>query len=81
MAVYMGTKSVTITLEEDLLKKIDSFVSQGYYPNRSRSIEGVVKEGLKVLQEQHIAEQAKLLDTSDVEEWFEDEIELWQEKY
>ena len=81
MVIYMGTKSVTITLDEDLLKKIDSFVSQGYYPNRSRSIEGVVQKGLKALQQQHIAEQAKLFDTSDVEEWFEGEIELWQEKY
>ena len=81
MVIFMGTKSVTITLDEDLLQKIDSFVSLGYYPNRSRSIEGVVKKGLKAIQEQHIAEQAKLFDTSDVEEWFEGEIELWQEKY
>ena len=45
----MATKSITITLEEDLLKELDSFVSQGYYPNRSRSIEGVIREGLKAI--------------------------------
>ncbi len=77
----MATKSINITLDENLVEKIDSFVSQGQYPNRSRSIESLIKEGLKALQEQHIAEQAKLLDTSDVEEWFEGEIGLWQEKY
>ena len=77
----MTTKSISITLEEELLKKVDSYVTQGYYPNRSRSFEGVLREGLKAIEEQHIAEQAKLLDTSDVEEWFEGEIELWQEQY
>lgn len=77
----MPTKSINITLDENLVKKLDSFVSQGYYPNRSRSIESVLRQGLKAIQEEHIAQQAKLLDTKDVEDWFEGEIELWQEKY
>jgi metal-responsive CopG/Arc/MetJ family transcriptional regulator len=65
----MSTKSINITIDEKLLAKLDVIVASGKYPNRSRSIE------------EAIADKLKALDEEDTEEWFEGELESWQEKY
>jgi metal-responsive CopG/Arc/MetJ family transcriptional regulator len=77
----MATKNITITVEENLLKRSDGIVSQGIYPNRSRLIEDAIAAKLKELDEKFIGAQAALLDPSDAEEWFEGEIEQWREEY
>lgn len=77
----MSTKSINITIDEKLLAKLDAVVASGKYPNRSRSIEEAIADKLKVLDEEAIGEQAKLLNEEDAEEWFEGELESWQEKY
>jgi metal-responsive CopG/Arc/MetJ family transcriptional regulator len=77
----MATKSITITLEENLIARSDSVVSLGIYPNRSRFIEDAIASKLLELDEKFIGEQAALLDSDDAEEWFEGEIEQWQEEY
>ena len=77
----MATKSINITIDEELLAKLDVFVSAGRYPNRSRSIEDAIKTKLKELDEEAIGEQAKLLNKNESEEWFEGELKTWQEKY
>lgn len=77
----MPTKSINITIDEKLLAKLDEFVNIGKYPNRSRSIEDAIKTKLKELDEEAIGEQAKLLNENESEEWFEGELESWQEKY
>ena len=77
----MATKSINVTIDEELLTRLDLLVSAGRYPNRSRSIEDAIKSKLKELDEEAIGEQAKLLDKKESEEWFEGELESWQEKY
>ncbi|MDJ0649921.1 MAG: ribbon-helix-helix domain-containing protein [Xenococcaceae cyanobacterium MO_188.B19] len=77
----MPTKSINITIDQEILAKLDSIVANKSYPNRSRIIEEAIKEKLQILDEQIIGEQAKLLAQNEAEEWLEGELELWQEEY
>ena len=77
----MPTKSINITIDEEVLQKSDRLVQEGKYPNRSRFIEEAIALRLKQIDAEFIGEQAKLLAEDESEEWFEGEIESWQEEY
>jgi Arc/MetJ-type ribon-helix-helix transcriptional regulator len=77
----MSTKSINITIDEEVLNQSDCLVKAGKYPNRSRFIEEAITLRLKQLDAEFIGEQAKLLSQEESEEWFEGELESWQEKY
>lgn len=74
----MATKNVNITIDEQVLAQSDLLVKRGIYPNRSRFIEEAIAAKLKQIDSDFIGEQAKLLNSSDSEEWLEGEFELWQ---
>jgi Arc/MetJ-type ribon-helix-helix transcriptional regulator len=77
----MSTKSINITIDEEILNQSDRLVKPGKYANRSRFIEEAIALRLKQLDAEFIGEQAKLLSQEESEEWFEGELEAWQEKY
>jgi Arc/MetJ-type ribon-helix-helix transcriptional regulator len=77
----MSTKSINITIDEEVLSQSDRLIAEGKYANRSRFIEEAVALRLKQLDAEFIGEQAKLLDQEEPEEWLEGEIESWQEEY
>ncbi|MEY2833161.1 MAG: hypothetical protein RLZZ574_2420 [Cyanobacteriota bacterium] len=77
----MSTKSINITISEEILSQSDRLVKAGKYANRSRFIEEAITLRLKQLDAEFIGEQAKLLSQEESEEWFEGELESWQEKY
>lgn len=77
----MPTKSINITLDQEVLAQLDLLVADKRYANRSRMIEEAIKEKLQTLDEEIIGEQAKLLNQEESEEWLEGELELWQEEY
>lgn len=77
--MIMATKSINITIEEAILIESDRLVASGKYTNRSRFIEEAIQLRLKQLDAEFIGEQSKLLNPDEAEEWFEGEVELWQE--
>lgn len=78
----MPSKSINITVDEDLIAKSDDLVVKGKYANRSQFVQASIEFMLKKLDAEAIGEQAKLLNTdTDSEEWFEEELESWQEQY
>ena len=77
----MTTKSINVTIDEEILSQSDAVVASGKYANRSRFIQEAIANMLQKLDEEHIAEQAKLLKDDEAEEWFEGELESWQEEY
>ena len=77
----MSTKSINITIDQQILARLDSMVTNKIYANRSRIIEEAVREKLQALDEELIGEQAKLLSQDEAEEWLDGELELWQEEY
>lgn len=77
----MPTKSINITIDEEVLIQSDLLVQAGKYANRSRFIEEAITLRLKQLDAEFIGEQAKFLNQDDSEEWLAGEIESWQEEY
>lgn len=57
----MGAAKVAITLDEELLHRIDDLVANKRFPNRSRAIQDAVREKLERLDRGRLArESAKL---------------------
>ncbi len=77
----MATKSINITIDEEILSQSDRLVKEKKYASRSRFIEEAITLQLKQLDAEFIGKQAKLLNKNEAEEWFEGELESWQEKY
>jgi metal-responsive CopG/Arc/MetJ family transcriptional regulator len=77
----MGAAKVAITIEEELLERIDRLVEQRKFPNRSRAIQEAVRDKLDRLDRGRLARECAKLDRAfeqkmadeglagDLEEW------------
>jgi metal-responsive CopG/Arc/MetJ family transcriptional regulator len=68
----MGAAKVAITIEEQLLKRIDRLVEQRKFPNRSRAIQEAVRDKLERLERGRLARECAKLDRS-IEQHIADE--------
>ncbi|MDD5153700.1 MAG: ribbon-helix-helix domain-containing protein [Desulfovibrionales bacterium] len=79
----MGTAKIAITIEEEVLGKLDRLVSSKVFPNRSKAIQEAIKEKLARVNRSRLAREcAKLdpdLEKTIAEEGFSREIEKWPE--
>jgi metal-responsive CopG/Arc/MetJ family transcriptional regulator len=57
----MGTAKVAITLDENVLKRLDGLVSRHLFPNRSRAIQEAVEEKLNRLEHNRLARECAKL--------------------
>ena len=57
----MGAAKVAITIEEDLLKRIDRLVDQKKFANRSRAIQEAVRDKLERLDRGRLARECAKL--------------------
>ena len=58
----MGAAKVAITIEEDLLKRIDQLVDQKKFVNRSRAIQEAVRDKLERLDRGRLARECAKLE-------------------
>jgi Arc/MetJ-type ribon-helix-helix transcriptional regulator len=77
----MSAAKVAITIEEELLERIDRLVEQRRFPNRSRAIQEAVRDKLERLDRGRLARECAKLDpdferkmadeglAGDLEEW------------
>jgi len=79
----MSTEKVTISIDDQLLKKVDLLVREKVYPNRSNIIQEAVKEKLMRIDKSRLANECAKLDVdferSIAEEGFSQEIDSWPE--
>ncbi len=79
----MGTAKIAITIEEELLGKLDQLVSEKAFPNRSRAIQEAIKEKLSRINKSRLAREcAKLdpkLEQAMAEEGFSLDVREWPE--
>ena len=77
----MPTAKVAITIDNQLLKKLDILVKEKVYPNRSNIIQEAVKEKLIRMDKSRLAIECAKLDTnferSIAEEGLSQELESW----
>ena len=79
----MSTAKIAISIEEDVLGKLDRLVSSKVFPNRSKAIQEAIKEKLSRVNRSRLARECAKLDPSFekaiAEEGFSREIEEWPE--
>ena len=79
----MSTAKIAITIEEDILGKLDRLVSSKVFPNRSKAIQEAIKEKLSRVNRSRLARECAKLDPAVekaiAEEGFSREIEEWPE--
>jgi metal-responsive CopG/Arc/MetJ family transcriptional regulator len=79
----MAASKIAITIDEKLVKRLDSLVRSRVFPNRSKAIQEAVEDKLKKMEKTRLAEECAKLDPnyeqSLAEEGFSSEIEEWPE--
>lgn len=80
---FMSVAKVTISIESNLLRKVDYLVKESVFSNRSQAIQSAVEEKLSRLDRNRLARECAKLDkteeqaladlelASEVEEWLE----------
>ncbi len=58
----MGKSKVAITLEDELLARLDELVAQQRFPSRSRAVEEAVEEKLSRVDRSRLARECAKLD-------------------
>jgi len=79
----MPAAKVAITIEEELLERVDRLVEQRKFPNRSRAIQEALREKLERMDRGRLAREcAKLNKTFErkmADEGLADDLEEWPE--
>ena len=77
----MATNKVAITIDSDLLSKVDLLVSQRVFPNRSKAIQEALTDKLSLLRQTRLASECAKLDPQVeqqlAEEGMEGELTQW----
>ncbi len=79
----MSTAKVAITIERDLLVRLDRLVKSRRFPNRSRAVQEAVTEKLARMERSRLAQECAKLDRASeqamAEEGMADEAAEWPE--
>ena len=79
----MGALKIAITLDNNMVKKLDMLVKSNVFPNRSKAIQEAVLEKLNRIEKSRLAQECSKLDPnfeqSLAEEGFTSELEEWPE--
>ena len=79
----MAASKIAITLEKDMVKRLDMLVKSNLFPNRSKAIQEAVAEKLKRIEKSRLAQECAKLDPefeqSLAEEGLTSELEEWPE--
>jgi len=79
----MSTTKIAITLEEELVHKLDLLVKKHTFPNRSKAIQEAVEEKLARMDKSRLAKECSKLDSKFeqalAEEGFSQELDEWPE--
>jgi metal-responsive CopG/Arc/MetJ family transcriptional regulator len=79
----MGRSKIAISLDEQVLNRVDRLVKEALFPNRSQAIQIAVEEKLERLERSRLADECAKLDPefekSLAEEGFTEELAEWPE--
>lgn len=79
----MATAKIAITVEQDMLDRLDLLVKSRFFPNRSRAIQDAIREKLKKIEQNRLEiESAKLnpeFEQALADEGISPEIDEWPE--
>ncbi len=58
----MRTVKIAVTIDRDLLVRLDRLVAENQFPNRSRAVQEAVRDKLRRLQRSRLARESAKLD-------------------
>jgi metal-responsive CopG/Arc/MetJ family transcriptional regulator len=58
----MRTVKITITVDEDVVARLDQFVQENRFPNRSRAVQEAIRDKLEQMQRSRLARESAKLD-------------------
>jgi metal-responsive CopG/Arc/MetJ family transcriptional regulator len=61
----MRTVKIAITIEEDLLERLDQLVADEEFPNRSRAVQEAVRDKLQKMKRNRLARECAKLDAKE----------------
>jgi metal-responsive CopG/Arc/MetJ family transcriptional regulator len=74
----MASVKVAITLDQEILTRVDGLVSKSIFPNRSRAIQAAVSEKLARMERGRLASECAKLDPKFEQALAEEGLELEQ---
>ena len=79
----MAAHKIAITIDDNLLKRLDNLVRSDIFPNRSKAIQEAVREKLTRMEKSRLAQECSKLDPKFeqalAEEGFTLELDEWPE--
>jgi len=79
----MAASKIAITLDNDMVKRLDMLVKSNFFPNRSKAVQEAVADKLKRIEKSRLARECAKLDPefeqSLAEEGFSSELAEWPE--
>lgn len=79
----MAAHKIAITIDDNLLTRLDNLVRSDIFPNRSKAIQEAVREKLSRMEKSRLAQECSKLDPKFeqalAEEGFTLELEEWPE--
>lgn len=79
----MSVAKITISIEDELLRKLDLLVRERVFPNRSQAIQSAVEEKVKKIDKNRLARECAKLDKNEERQWadlgMEADIKEWPE--
>jgi metal-responsive CopG/Arc/MetJ family transcriptional regulator len=79
----MATTKVAVTIDSDLLAKVDQLVAQRVFPNRSKAIQAALQDKLTRMRRTRLARESAKLDPRSeqalAEEGMDQELAAWPE--
>jgi metal-responsive CopG/Arc/MetJ family transcriptional regulator len=58
----MRSVKIAITIEEDLLKRLDLLVAESQFPNRSQAVQEAIRDTLRRMKRNRLASECAKLD-------------------
>jgi metal-responsive CopG/Arc/MetJ family transcriptional regulator len=79
----MSVAKITISIEDELLRKVDLLVRERVFPNRSQAIQSAVEDKVSRIDKNRLARECAKLDKREERQWadlgLEADVEEWPE--
>ena len=79
----MPTVKIAVTIEKDLVSRLDLLVKQNRFPSRSRAVQEAIQDKLKQLRQSRFSRECAKLDPAEeqamAEEGLAQDLEQWPE--
>jgi metal-responsive CopG/Arc/MetJ family transcriptional regulator len=77
----MSSAKIAITIDEDLLRRLDQLVEEQKYPNRSRALQEALRDKLERLDRSRLARECAKLDPAEerrlADEGLGEDLKTW----